>query len=911
MKHLHGQFESYNDHSIYDIHIYNQNGSGELVIGTDDIYFASDPLTITINADDEFTHVIKKSANIRIVSQTALYDYLFANTQEDVIVEIYQGQTLIFKGYVEPNIYSQPYANKYDEIDINCLDYLSILQYKKLSDVSNYNTYKSNAGISSFADILDKMGLSYAYHDGTRRIDGTDIFNDVGVSELIFLGETEDKEMTCEEILQELMQYLNLHIIQEGNVFYIFDWNMQGESIDWYNIYNGQYVNTIEGDAISILKDDYAGSSTNITVADVYNQIQLKCSIEKLETVVESPLDSSNIYDQYSNYQKFMTEIYCGLDTPYYNSQGIEAFANFMRYVSLNADADDTSKYWIRDWFFRIKNNSNWIFRLGSSDIYNSEYETDSSGQGINQWKFLKYLRDHRFASCLASFAKGNKRQPSDIDGSLTFEDALIISINGQNLIDQQSALDSYAQGLYALNGPIIEYVGNSNGVYSPNDDGTTNYLVFSGKFTYVPSIGNTGLITNDMAAATAENKYTDTKALFDQHINSEGEISIGDWANDYRRYTMPYNNNPDYGCYYLNKYWTQEKTIREEATIANPYYNYYYPLLDLSNIQNKYIKYNLSKIGGTSYKIDKVPVLECELKIGDKYCVETFVQGAGGDYRESTFGWYTYDNCPYEDGVKKTTFSLGFRPNIVDSIIGKEFSIQTNFDYTWNIGATDGTAIPITREDNLQGEVSFKILGPINSTWDIELTRNKNWWEYIFNTSSTKSILNYVSSIMIKDFECKIYSDNNGYNNNSDNDLIYMSDVDRQYIKKKDDIEFKINTALTSDEANQFKITNTVNLSSVVNMNTGYALDKLGQYSWNSNVMTRDEYDKPEKLYCNYYYNICHTPKIELETDVIDGPKFNYFNIYHINYMNKDFRIISSTKNAGTNILHLKLKEI
>lgn len=908
MRYLHGEFAS-NDNNIYEVRIKNNGGiSAEKIIGGDTIKFSGNPIVIDTNCDNLFTHIIKKSCTINLVTTEYLGDWLFSENQFDVEVEVYENHNLIFKGYVEPNIFSMPFAHYWDEISINCLDYLSMMQYCKPTDNSNYEAVKANASIKTLTGILVSIipNSQIVFDQSRKKPNSTyNIFHDISVNELIFLGDNEDDVLNNEEILFEILQYLNLHIIQEGNTFYIFDFNSRHKnSISWVDIQDNTVFKNQTVNTITLTKDDYSSDGTNITVDDVFNQIQVKAEIKKMETVVESPLDSSNIYDQYANYQKFMTEIYCGLDAPYYNSQGIEAFANFMKYVSLNTDAGDTSKYWIRDWFFRIKNNNNWRFRLGSSDIYSSEYQIDSSGQGINQWKFLKYLRDHRFASCLASFAKGNKRQPSDIDGSLKFEDALIISINGQNLIDQQSALDSYAQGLYALNGPIIEYVGNSNGVYSPNDDGTTNYLVFSGKFTYVPSIGNTGLITNDMAAATAENKYTDTKALFDQHINSEGEISIGDWAIDYRRYTMPYNNNPDYGCYYLNKYWTQEKTIREEATIANPYYNYYYPLLDLSNIQNNDIKYNLSKIGGTNYKIDKVPVLECELKIGDKYCVETFVQGAAGDYRESTFGWYTYENCPYEDGVKKTTFSLGFKPNIGDSIIGKEFNIQTNFDYTWNIGATDGTAIPITREDNLQGEVSFKILGPINSTWDIELTRNKNWWEYIFNTSSTKSILNYVSSIMIKDFECKIYSDNNGYANDSDNDLIYLSDEQHQYIKVKDDIEMKINTALSSEEAYQYKVENTVNLSSAIDTNTGYALESLTD-------TVENETAKGEELYCNWFYNEYSTPKIILETDLKDSVNTSLFNKYYIGYMNRNFGIISTSRNLKTNQIHIKFRQL
>jgi hypothetical protein len=35
---------------------------------------------------------------------------------------------------------------------------------------------------------------------------------------------------------------------------------------------------------------------------------------------------------------------------------------------------------------------------------------------------------------------------------------------------------------------PIAEYTGNiSGGVYSPSDDDTTNYMVFSGKLMFVP----------------------------------------------------------------------------------------------------------------------------------------------------------------------------------------------------------------------------------------------------------------------------------------------------------------------------------------------------------------------------------------------------------------------------------------
>lgn len=905
MKHLHGQFES-NNGTLYTLHIYNQNGNGEKIIGNDTVFFSPDPISIVTNADSEFTHIIKKSATISLITSENLFEYIFAENQNSVTVQIYKSDTLIFDGYVEPNIFSMPYAHQYDEIQINCLDKLSVLQYSKLSDIIGYDNYKKSAGISTFKEILNKIGLINAVYDGSKRKDVSDenIFEHLSISELIFLGDSEDKEMNFEEILFQILQYLNLHIIQNGSTFYIFDWNSQGTSIDWYSIEDGTYWTTFEGDKYNILKADYSSDGTNISVDDVYNQIQLKCDIEKLETVVESPLDNSNVYSRFSNYQKFLTQIYSKFEGTWEGGNGRLAWEAFSNYVKSDSDAPDTSLYWVRDWFFKVKDNDNWTFKLGNTNIYDTLYETDANNQYINQWKFLKYLRDNRFASAIISFAKGRKKQPSDIDtNDLSFTDYLVISVNGENLTNQINALSEFATDLQAVT-PIIEYVGNSNGVYSPNDENTTNYIVFSGKLTLVPSIGNTGWeYYNDTAYATSNNRFSVTK---NELINHDGDAG---WIPSMQVYPLPYSETDN--VYFCNKFWTQEKTIKDYPYIANPYYNFYYPDPDIPNTENEDIKYNLSKIDGQNYTIDKVPVLECELKIGDKYCVETFVQDAGGDYKNSVFNWYTYDECPTENGIKKTTFSLGIKPNVGDAIIGKEFDLQTNFDYTWNIEASDGTAIPITRADNLQGEVEFKILGLVNSTWDRQLTRKTRFWEYWFDSNTTKSILNYISSVMIKDFECKIYSDNNGYQSDSDNDLIYLSDVANDYIKKKDDIEFKLNTALTSEEAHNYGLSNTVNLSSVIDADSGYAVDTINEMGYSGNNMTVIENGKPEELYVNYYYNKFHLPKIIIETDVFDKSKFDWFNTFTIGYINKDFHIISQIDNLKADELHLKLREL
>jgi hypothetical protein len=67
-----------------------------------------------------------------------------------------------------------------------------------------------------------------------------------------------------------------------------------------------------------------------------------------------------------------------------------------------------------------------------------------------------------------------------------------------------------------------------------------------------------------------------------------------------------------------------------------------------------------------------KLPILECELIIGNKRLVETNID----TYGNSTYQWVKIGEEPTIDGEKKTTFSLGIDPKIGDMIIGDEFDI-------------------------------------------------------------------------------------------------------------------------------------------------------------------------------------------------------------------------------------------
>ena len=157
---LYGSFKNIDNETI-TVFIINMNNNGNnITIGTqsdnDDVYFAADPISIEMNCDDSFTHVIKQQAVITLVSRIYLGDYLYANKWDSVIVNIFKDSDCIFCGYVVPGLFTQSYVNVYEPIEIQCIDYLSSLQYKYLNDGVDYEDYSLQAGYSSFKDYINK-----------------------------------------------------------------------------------------------------------------------------------------------------------------------------------------------------------------------------------------------------------------------------------------------------------------------------------------------------------------------------------------------------------------------------------------------------------------------------------------------------------------------------------------------------------------------------------------------------------------------------------------------------------------------------------------------------------------------------------------------------------------------------------
>lgn len=461
----------------------------------------------------------------------------------------------------------------------------------------------------------------------------------------------------------------------------------------------------------------------------------------------------------------------------------------------------------------------------------------------------------------------------------LDMSNYLYISINGNETDTEANVKPSSTDIQNHSN--ILEYTGNQGGgMFSPTDGQTTNYLVFSGKMLLQPIQKETD---------TFQNCYDN---LLSDKVNEDGMPY-------YWHKTVPSDNNSD-GRYYTRKWYQQyndgdgdSQYLRNELSLM-PW---------TKDKANHLYKYNYTAAWDGTDKYKKLPVLECELIIGNKRLIEKDID----IYGNSTFEWVTIGNEPTitdEDGqtYKLATFTLGVDPKIGDYIIGDEFNLQNTISFKMNIDA-EGTAIPIKKDDALSGAVIFRILGPINLTWNDITRRHPSFWRHTKYYSNTKFILSHLENIIIKDFECKIYTDNGGNDKlNADNDLIYLSTENEQFINKKDDIEFKFITQLSSEECLAKGIKNTVNLNSIIDNNTNLPLTTL------YNGLTADS-AKPEEHFINSVYNEYSRPKIMMES-TLKGDVCNWLYLYNSKVLRKNFYPIKINQNLKDNTATITMRE-
>lgn len=893
---LHGEFTNRHG-AIIGVHILTDSDSTEEVeIGAEggDVFFTDDPVDIDCEVNDTFDHLIRHSATIRLLTR-GFVPLLFSTTCRNATVNIYRDGECLFAGYIEPQTYGQGFNEALDELELNCVDVISSWQYGKFKGIGSATSYDSARNgakqatfIALLSDIFDAStadidivgGHSVTFlYDGSKAVDNAaanrySIMSQLSVSESLFLGDEEDDVWTDEEVVEEILRYLNLHIVQEGFNFYIFSWeSVRGNTaITWRNIYGGSGGTTARR-SVTFTNGNVADTGTQISIGEVYNQMTLTCNVEKAEAVVESPLDSDLLDSAFACKQRYLTE---------YSADGHGKTAiNAIRALTQgNSTAYENSS--VTQWFIRCLKNRAWKFHavIDNASVDLQEY----FGTGQNQQALPNWMGSNMGAAVLSIGKVEVSTKQARTDNSpvakIDMEESLIVSINGggnfNNGIARATAAMSPTGAEIKARIPLATYEGRFSGLFSPVDDGITNYLVFSGKVALNPLMPVTANMNDWMA-----------------NVDSAGE------SNPYYGHVVYGRETDDKDRYYLRRYYTATNP-KDTATAAD---NQSVGLIPFSDKGRQWGSYIGAFLRGD--RLSKVPVVACMLIIGNKCLVENGRDGQIGD-----FEWRTYktrQQCGDDDEYYSQCFTLGFNPAVGDYIIGKEYDLQNNIDYMMGLDV-EGTAIPIKKSDNISGNVTFKILGIVNAT--VSEILGSGWQvnvpvPFYDEPDNHTRIAPLLSNVIFRGFEAKIVTDNGKNEVIDENDLIYMSDTDEQYVNKKDDLTFRITSALTAEEAEQIGVVNVVCISTPMKVGEGNGVVAIYDAINNQTA-------KPEQLYVDSYWQEYHIPKLTMTQRIedIDG-NADIFAHYTHPAISGSFYVIGISRNLMEGTAELNIKAI
>lgn len=870
----------------------------DYIIGEDGLWFAGNPFEITSELEDNFDAIIKQTAVLRLVTSHYVGHLLFSSKMRKSRIIVKKEDVTVFDGYLTMNIYNQPFNTEADVFEVQCVDKLATINffnYKKTFP-ETYNTNKGKSTVVSFKNVLfDALsGLDgNVWYDCSKSVDGSSwdrVFDDIGIGENVFYGDDFDGMMTREDSLTQVLQYLNLHIIQHKEDFYIFDWeSVRRGNTTWKCLSNDSKHDTYGGRAKILTGDMHMAKDTEININDVYSQVQVTCEVEEADEILADMFESKDLKSWYNNPQKYMTE--------YIVEGGGDGNRDCLNDM-VDGRSNNNESGSMVDWYLQALYNKNWQMNVGYPKEMSEEPEQTEGGRYVNQHKWADRVKENSLYSGFFRIGKIERKatELADVDPvpKLDTKEYLYISVNGNE--QRSESLTKPSDSDIAAVEPMMVYAGNTaTGAFSPVDHETTNYLVFEGKIVLQPLQKESFTI-----AGKATTIASDT--------NEDGRYYTRKW---YHYFDCMQDSPDEEGWTDINSAGLYREVQQKGQSVVLGA-GLMMPAKDMSlNIYNHQLvdehenpfEYAFSAEGDTTDQIRKIPVLECYLKIGDKYLVEYNFKEDGS----SDFGWFTEDNLPdkvvngHKTGTKASTFTLGFNPAIGDVILGKEYEIQNTVSFTMNIDAK-GTAIPIKKTDALSGDIDFKILGPCTLVWDQVIRIHPSFWRHTKWEYDALPILAFTENIIISDFSVKVVSDNALSNDEGeDNDLMYVAQETDYNFNTKHETDFSIITQIDSATAKAKGIKNGVYTNAAVNMTNSEPLDFL--------YTKKEGKKRAEEHYVYDYLEDWRKSRITLSMTLNDD-SIDFRDRFGSLPLKKSFNIIGISKNVKLNTAKLDLRE-
>lgn len=279
-----------------------------------EITLGATPFTTEMDSSNDTIYQPAKyqSATVKFITPDYNLD-IYNKTAQGTKVELYKGSTLLWTGYATPNLYDMGFEKPKEEVDIDCIDALSTLQYVKFLPITKNADGKAvlDKSVDSFANIIQyllkqcKAYTKFYVSNNTQLSDKVDnaIMNQLFISKANFFDSKDDESQTdkevawtCQEVLEELCRFLNVTVIADGDSVYFLDYDAIRNGINTYYQYSLTDVTNHKLVKLEFAKEivgsEFSQNGNTISIDNVYNKVTVNCDLNDFDTVIPNMFDT-------------------------------------------------------------------------------------------------------------------------------------------------------------------------------------------------------------------------------------------------------------------------------------------------------------------------------------------------------------------------------------------------------------------------------------------------------------------------------------------------------------------------------------------------------------------------------------------------------------------------------------------
>lgn len=278
-----GEFKSINNID-YKIEIISSAGSNN-----ESVILGETPIVVNGSDSDNLYEPIKTTgATVSLLTRSLPVD-IYSGSVLGTSVKLSSGSKTIWTGYLTPCAYSQGYVLPLEELQLECVDGLSVLKdipfTSSSKDINNFINIifsclkKANCFKTLY--ISNSLQLTSSANDS--------ITEKLRITEGNFFEEKDyenqpDNEVAwnCYDVLFEICQYLGLSMTAQGDEVYVLDYDAirSGKNSYWKYDISGSTLGTKQTVTLSqtyqIKDGSFAETGTKIELSAVYNKLTVK-----------------------------------------------------------------------------------------------------------------------------------------------------------------------------------------------------------------------------------------------------------------------------------------------------------------------------------------------------------------------------------------------------------------------------------------------------------------------------------------------------------------------------------------------------------------------------------------------------------------------------------------------------------